>query len=93
MACGYNAGWKDSTTRVMRVGGEPRSSFIVSPADGRVADIEHQRHTAVADARCGVVDPRSLDDYRANGGWTGLERAIAAGPAVSRSQQQARQSD
>ncbi|CAN5129230.1 hypothetical protein BH11PSE2_BH11PSE2_11280 [soil metagenome] len=34
--CGYNAGWKDSTVRVMRVGGEPRTSFIVSTPNGRV---------------------------------------------------------
>ena len=34
--CGYNAGWKDSTTRVMRVGGEPRTSFITSTPNGRI---------------------------------------------------------
>ena len=34
--CGYNAGWKDSTVMVMRVGGEPRTSFITSPANGRI---------------------------------------------------------
>jgi hypothetical protein len=33
--CGYNAGWKDETTKVMRVGGEPRTSFLTTP-DGRV---------------------------------------------------------
>jgi hypothetical protein len=34
--CGYNAGWKDETVKVMRVGGEPRTSFITSTADGRI---------------------------------------------------------
>ena len=34
--CGYNAGWKDSTVSVMRVGGEPRTAFITSTANGRV---------------------------------------------------------
>ncbi len=31
-------------------------------------------------ARVGVVDPESLDDYRANGGFRALERARAIGP-------------
>lgn len=31
--------------------------------------------------RVGVVDPLSLDDYRANGGYTALRRAFALGPA------------
>ena len=30
-------------------------------------------------ARCGVVDPLSVEDYRAYGGYAGLERAIAMG--------------
>ncbi|NBE53939.1 complex I 51 kDa subunit family protein, partial [Streptomyces boluensis] len=31
--------------------------------------------------RVGVVDPYSLDDYRANGGYTALRRAFTLGPA------------
>ena len=31
-------------------------------------------------ARVGVVDPGSLDDYRAHGGYSALESAIAMGP-------------
>lgn len=30
-------------------------------------------------ARCGLIDPLSLDEYRAHGGYKGLERAIALG--------------
>jgi len=30
--------------------------------------------------RCGIVDPFSLDDYRAAGGLKGLEKAVSAGP-------------
>jgi formate dehydrogenase iron-sulfur subunit len=34
-------------------------------------------------ARCGIVDPTSVEDYRANGGYAGLDRALAAaGPAI-----------
>jgi hypothetical protein len=34
--CGYNAGWTDPGDSVMRVGGQPRASFITFPANGRV---------------------------------------------------------
>ncbi|MBP0446909.1 SLBB domain-containing protein [Roseomonas sp. SSH11] len=34
-------------------------------------------------ARCGIVDPASVEDYRAHGGFTGLERALAmSGEAI-----------
>ena len=35
-----------------------------------------KRQTRLTFARCGVVDPRSLADYRAHGGYQGLERAL-----------------
>ena len=31
--------------------------------------------------RVGVVDPASLDDYRAHGGYEALRRAVELGPA------------
>jgi hypothetical protein len=34
--CGYNSAWIDPGSTVMRVGGEPRTSFITDPADGRL---------------------------------------------------------
>ena len=39
-----------------------------------------KRQTRLTFARCGVSDPRSLDDYRAHGGYKGLERALALTP-------------
>jgi formate dehydrogenase iron-sulfur subunit len=39
-----------------------------------------QRQTRITFARCGVIDPLSLDDYRAHGGFSGLERALELGP-------------
>jgi formate dehydrogenase iron-sulfur subunit len=39
-----------------------------------------KRQTRLTMARCGIVDPRSLDDYRAHGGLTGLEAALRLGP-------------
>ncbi|HET9160358.1 MAG TPA: hypothetical protein VFN88_07075 [Caulobacteraceae bacterium] len=35
-ACGYNAGWTDPGDLVMRVGGQPRTSMITFPANGRI---------------------------------------------------------
>jgi formate dehydrogenase iron-sulfur subunit len=42
-----------------------------------------KRQTRLTFARCGVVDPRSLDDYRIHGGVTGLERALLLGREAS----------
>ena len=42
-----------------------------------------KRQTRLTFARCGIVDPRSLDDYRAHGGYLGLQRAISLGPAAT----------
>lgn len=45
---------------------------------GRVEDIPFlARQTRLTFARCGVVDPLSLEDYAAHGGLTGLRRALA----------------
>jgi formate dehydrogenase iron-sulfur subunit len=41
------------------------------------------RQTRLTFARCGVVDPLSLDDYRAHGGLSGLERAREIGGAAT----------
>ena len=38
-----------------------------------------KRQTRLTFARCGVVDPRSLEDYRGHGGYQGLERALSLG--------------
>jgi formate dehydrogenase iron-sulfur subunit len=35
-----------------------------------------KNQTRLTFARCGIVDPRSLDDYRAHRGYKGLERAL-----------------
>jgi len=41
------------------------------------------RQTRLTFARCGVVDPLSLEDYRTHGGMAGLEKARAIGPAAT----------
>jgi formate dehydrogenase iron-sulfur subunit len=50
---------------------------------GVTADIPWlKRQTRLTFARCGIVDPLSLADYRANGGYAGLARAFSLGPAA-----------
>ncbi|MGB3876002.1 MAG: NADH-quinone oxidoreductase subunit NuoF [Shinella zoogloeoides] len=49
---------------------------------GRTEDIPFLKNqTRLTFARCGVIDPVSLEDYRAHGGLKGLETAIAMTPA------------
>ena len=38
-----------------------------------------KRQTRLTFARCGIIDPESVDDYRAHGGVKGLERAQTLG--------------
>ena len=39
-----------------------------------------KRQTRLTFARCGVIDPGSIEAYRACGGWRGLEAALNLGP-------------
>jgi formate dehydrogenase iron-sulfur subunit len=49
---------------------------------GLVEDIAFlARQQRLTFARCGVIDPLDLDDYRAHGGYAGLSRARALGAA------------
>jgi len=51
---------------------------------GLVDDIPWlKRQTRLTFARCGVIDPRSLEDYRVHGGCRGIERAVALGAAAT----------
>ena len=42
-----------------------------------------KRQTRFTFARCGVIDPVSLDDYRAHGGGKGLARALSLGDTAT----------
>ena len=51
---------------------------------GRPEDLPFlKRQTRITFARCGIVDPLSLADYRATGGWKGMEKARSLGPAAT----------
>ncbi|HWW34703.1 MAG TPA: formate dehydrogenase, partial [Xanthobacteraceae bacterium] len=39
-----------------------------------------KRQTRLTFVRCGIVDPRSLQDYHAHGGGNGLAKALSLGP-------------
>ena len=48
---------------------------------GKVEDLDWmRRQQRLTFVRCGVIDPLSLSDYRAHGGFVGLQRAIAMAP-------------
>jgi formate dehydrogenase iron-sulfur subunit len=52
-------------------------------AVGPVEQIDYfARQTRLTFARCGVIDPLSLDDYRSTGGYAGLTRALSLTPAA-----------
>ena len=49
---------------------------------GKVEEIPFfARQHRLTFARCGVIDPLDLEDYRAHGGYTGLARALSLGAA------------
>ena len=51
---------------------------------GRPEEIPYlARQTRLTFARCGIVDPVSLNDYRAHGGLQGIARAIEIGSAAT----------
>ncbi len=66
----FEAGFLEGADHPLRIGGPEDHPFM-------------KRQTRLAFARCGITDPLSLDDYRAYGGFKGLERAIAIGPAAT----------
>ncbi|MDI4658904.1 formate dehydrogenase beta subunit [Xanthobacter autotrophicus] len=51
---------------------------------GVVEEIPYlKKQTRLTFARIGIIDPLSLTDYNAHGGYRGLERAITLGPAAT----------
>ncbi|OXM69063.1 NAD(P)H-dependent oxidoreductase subunit E [Amycolatopsis vastitatis] len=77
--------------------GDPAMTELLAPATGASAVLAAQREPAVSEGappvihqkeglrllrRVGVVDPSSLDDYRATGGYTALRNALRMGQAA-----------
>ncbi|TCT08207.1 formate dehydrogenase beta subunit [Aquabacter spiritensis] len=50
---------------------------------GLVEEIPYlKKQTRLTFARCGIIDPLSLDDYTAHDGYKGLAKAVEIGPAA-----------
>ena len=77
--------------------GDPATTELLAPATGASAVLAAQREPSVSDGtapvihqqeglrllrRIGVVDPSSLDDYRATGGYAALRNALRMGEAA-----------
>ncbi|MEV5872789.1 NADH-ubiquinone oxidoreductase-F iron-sulfur binding region domain-containing protein [Streptomyces sp. NPDC052101] len=68
-----------SVTEAVRAASAPDAAPEEPPAVAAVPQAGDA--SLVLLGRVGVVDPSSLDDYRAHGGYTALRRAFALGPA------------
>ncbi|QPC44093.1 NADH-quinone oxidoreductase subunit NuoF [Kaustia mangrovi] len=60
------AGLADGAAHPLRLGAPEEIPFLA-------------RQTRLTFARCGVIDPLSLEDYEAHGGYAGLGRALSLG--------------
>jgi len=58
-----------------------RRPIAEMPPQAPVADAVHRDDGSVLLRRIGVIDPLSIDEYRAHGGYHALRAAIAMGPA------------
>ncbi|MDR6952627.1 formate dehydrogenase iron-sulfur subunit [Ancylobacter sp. 3268] len=64
----FAAGFLTGATHALRIGKPEEHPFLA-------------KQTRLTFARCGIIDPASYADYVAHGGYKGLERALALGPA------------
>ncbi len=64
----FDAGFLDGGAHALRLGPVEEIPYL-------------KRQQRLTEARLGVIEPLSLDDYAAHGGWRGLERALGMAPA------------
>ncbi|MFG1461847.1 NADH-quinone oxidoreductase subunit NuoF [Xanthobacter sp. DSM 24535] len=51
---------------------------------GLVEEIPYlKKQTRLTFVRCGIIDPLSLEDYKAHGGYRGLAKAVEIGPSAT----------
>jgi formate dehydrogenase iron-sulfur subunit len=68
----FEAGWP---------GGDAQDARVRSLRHGLTEEIPFfKRQQRLTFARCGLIDPLNLDEYRANGGYRGLEKALGMAP-------------
>jgi len=64
----FDAGFERGDAHALRVGSVDEIPFF-------------KKQERLTFARVGITDPLSVEDYRAHGGWRGLENALAMAPA------------
>ena len=57
-----------------------KAAGIASPSAWSRTSRFFKKQTRLTFARVGIIDPRSLEDYKAHRGYKGLEKALALGP-------------
>jgi hypothetical protein len=55
--CNYNAQWTEPGATVMRVGGQPRTSIVITPADGRIPYLPGKQQRAAPAGEGGARGP------------------------------------
>jgi len=84
--CGYNSGWVDPGSTVMRVGGQPRTSFITSTPNGRVPTMKPEaqaRMQALQRARTGPGRAQNDNpEGRSNGERCLMSFGFSSGPVM-----------
>jgi hypothetical protein len=81
--CGYNSFWVDPGTKVIRINGQPRSSIIVDPPDGKLPPMTEAARQRMAQ-RFGRSNPRAFDnpEFRSLGERCILSFGSSAGPPM-----------
>ncbi|HEY8616639.1 hypothetical protein [Phenylobacterium sp.] len=81
--CGYNSFWVDPGTRVIRIGGQARSSIIVDPPNGKLPPLTEAARQRMAQ-RFGRNNPRAFDgpEMRSLGERCILSFGTSAGPPM-----------
>jgi len=84
--CGYNSGWVDPGSTVMRVNGQPRTSFITSTPNGRVPAMKPEaqaRMQALQRARTGPGRAQNDNpEGRSNGERCLMSFGFSSGPVM-----------
>ena len=66
----FDADFINGGVHALRIGKPEKHAFLAA-------------QTRLTFARCGIIDPLSLSDYAAHGGWRGLARALELGQAAT----------
>jgi hypothetical protein len=82
--CGYNSFWTDPGTTVVRINGQPRTSILVSPANGKLPPLTPQARARMAERMTLVGGPKSFanPETRSLGERCILSFGTSAGPPM-----------